>query len=263
MIEIAHLSDLHFGREVPAVADALADELSAHPPALIAVSGDLTQRARRVEFLAARAFLDRLPSPQLVVPGNHDMPAVALGLRFMAPWARWRRHFAAETEPVIAGARFFAVGVNTARRAHRSFDFSRGRINATQLARIEASFPRESGPLRVLVAHHPFAVTQASAARGLVGRVDVALPRLRDARVDLVLGGHVHLAYSAIVEGMVVAQTGTSISSRLKGEPNSYNRIRAERNAMAIEVRAFDGHAFATDSIRNYRRQDGVWQTAD
>src|SRR5687768_15888552 len=57
---IAHLSDLHFCRTNPAVVEALVAELNADPPDLAAVSGDLTMRARRREYRAARAFLDRL-----------------------------------------------------------------------------------------------------------------------------------------------------------------------------------------------------------
>ena len=67
------------------MVEALAAELNHTSPDLIAISGDLTQRARIHEFKAARAFFDRLPQPSLVVPGNHDVPANPLR-RFIAPW---------------------------------------------------------------------------------------------------------------------------------------------------------------------------------
>src|SRR3712207_7781900 len=60
MLRIAHISDLHFCRTDPEAVEALATELNADPPDLVAVSGDLTMRARSREFRAARAFLDRL-----------------------------------------------------------------------------------------------------------------------------------------------------------------------------------------------------------
>ena len=56
---IAHLSDLHFGRVDPATLPALQAALIAARPDVLVVSGDLTQRARRHEFEAARRFLDR------------------------------------------------------------------------------------------------------------------------------------------------------------------------------------------------------------
>ena len=70
MRSIAHISDLHFGRHDPVIATGLLADLAAEKPDLIAISGDLTQRARRAEFAAAREFLDRLPAPAVAVPAS-------------------------------------------------------------------------------------------------------------------------------------------------------------------------------------------------
>ena len=71
MITLLHISDLHFGppylQNVGESVQAFAARLQ--PTAIIA-SGDFTQRARREQFAAARAFLDRLPKvPTVVTPG--------------------------------------------------------------------------------------------------------------------------------------------------------------------------------------------------
>ena len=47
MTRIAHLTDLHFGADDPVVVEALVEELNRDPPDLVAISGDLTQGARR------------------------------------------------------------------------------------------------------------------------------------------------------------------------------------------------------------------------
>jgi hypothetical protein len=86
------LSDLHFGREDARVVEAVLEDVAAGRPDLIVVSGDLTQRARRRQFEAARAFLDRLPAPVLVVPGNHDVPLFDLARRFLRPPGALPRH---------------------------------------------------------------------------------------------------------------------------------------------------------------------------
>jgi len=263
MIRIAHISDLHFGREVPEVVEALVAELDGERPDLVVVSGDLTQRARVGEFKAARAFFDRLPHPQLVVPGNHDVPAWPLTLRFAAPWSRWKRLVSPELEPLVSGEGFCAVGVNSARRWGPYLDWSRGRINLTQLEHAEAIFSRCEKDLHIVVAHHPFLLTEASAGRRIIARADVALPRLLRANVDLLLGGHVHLAYSGVVGGMVVAQTGTSLSSRLKGEPNSFNRIRASREVIEIDNMVWESARFACKHTTTYRKINDAWQHAD
>ena len=262
MIRIAHISDLHFGREVPAVVEAVVAELEAERPDLIAVSGDLTQRARIPEFEAARVFLDRLSAPVLVVPGNHDVPAYNLALRFAAPWRRWQRVLSPELEPVIRGEGYCAVGVNSARRWGPYLDWSRGRISLDQLERLESIFSGCGQALHIVVAHHPFLLTEASASRRTISRADHALPRLLKADVDLLLGGHVHLAYSGVVGGVVVAQTGTALSSRLKGEPNSFNRIRADGNLIEIDNVAWQGQRFECLGTARYRKIDGAWQVA-
>ena len=77
---VAHLSDLHSGRHEPVLVDGLLASLTEVRPRLVVISGDLTQRARRREFVAARSFLDQLATlrvPVLVVPGNHDVPPSA------------------------------------------------------------------------------------------------------------------------------------------------------------------------------------------
>ena len=79
-----HLSDLHFGRVDQRVYGPLIEAVHALKPDLIAVSGDLTQRARSAEFEAARKFLDALPQPQIVVPGNHDVPLHNVYERFVS-----------------------------------------------------------------------------------------------------------------------------------------------------------------------------------
>ena len=88
---IVHLSDIHFGRIDPSTVQPLAAAIRRIAPApdLLAVSGDLTQRARRTEFAQAREFLDSLPFRRLVVPGNHDVPLYNVFTRFATPLARY------------------------------------------------------------------------------------------------------------------------------------------------------------------------------
>src|SRR3954466_12123738 len=111
---IVHLSDIHFGRVDPATIEPLASAISRRSPHLLAVSGDLTQRARRREFAAARAWLDALPYPRLAVPGNHDLPLWPGWRRAFRPLRRFRRAFGPEM-PVYRDGDLAVIGVNTAR----------------------------------------------------------------------------------------------------------------------------------------------------
>src|SRR6478752_716554 len=110
MATIAHLSDIHFGRVEPRLVTALVRTIAAVAPDLVAVSGDLTQRARRSQFQAARRFLDLLPFPLLVVPGNHDVPLYNLPVRLLDPYRGYRRYIQQDLEPVFESHEMIAVG---------------------------------------------------------------------------------------------------------------------------------------------------------
>src|SRR5690606_12450202 len=90
MTKLLHLTDLHFGAERQTLTEPLAEAIAQADPDLIAVSGDLTHRARPEQFAAAMAFIAALDRPALAVPGNHDIPLWNVGLRLFAPFRRWR-----------------------------------------------------------------------------------------------------------------------------------------------------------------------------
>ncbi len=115
MRKLAHISDLHFGRIDEEVVEALLADLRSLGPDLIVVSGDLTQRGHRHQFREARAFLDRLSAPYLVVPGNHDIPGVNMLARFAAPFARYQRYIERDMRPLHLDAEIAVLGLNTAR----------------------------------------------------------------------------------------------------------------------------------------------------
>src|SRR5258706_6555940 len=129
---IVHLSDLHFDRVDPAVVDALARFVPAIAPDVIAVSGDLTQRARTHQFAQARAFLDSLPGPRLVVPGNHDVPLYNVIARFVNPLGRYRRYITDDLQPHHADEEMLLLGANTTRSLTRAG----GRLRPEDLRRI-------------------------------------------------------------------------------------------------------------------------------
>ena len=131
-VRIAHVTDLHFGADDPAVVAALLAELNADPPDLVAISGDLTQGARLSEFHRARAFMDALTAPTLAVPGNHDISPYNLVERFTDPYRRWRNTISPETAPQWRKANVAVLGLNSARRMGFTWDWSKGRLDRRQ-----------------------------------------------------------------------------------------------------------------------------------
>ncbi len=261
---IAHLSDLHFGRHDEAAAEGLLADISEAQPDITVVTGDLTQRARHRQFAAARAFLERLPRPVVVIPGNHDVPLYDIVERFLGRLARYRRYISAELQPFFADDEVALLGLNTARSA----SFSNGRISHQQAAALKAVFAEvPAGRLRVLAIHHPLASPLAAANSAPVGRAAVALEAITEAGVRLVLSGHHHRARSGepagsdlVANGSILfVHAGTAISTRLRGEPNSYNLLRVEATAVTCTVRAFAGKNFSDAQTAHYALHGGRW----
>jgi 3',5'-cyclic AMP phosphodiesterase CpdA len=249
MRTIAHLSDLHFGRHDQEVALQLLNCLCEDRPDLIVVTGDLTQRGRHWQFAAARDYLEKLPKPMIVIPGNHDVPLYDVAQRFIGGLARYRRYISRESQPFFADEEIAVLGLNTARSA----TFSNGRLSYAQADAIRAVFsevPPER--LKVLAIHHPVSVPPAKASLAVVGRAPLALQAISEAGVNLVLSGHHHHAYSgdltagdlAAGNSVLVVQAGTAISTRLRGEPNSYNILRVEQTRVSCTVQVFSDKRF-------------------
>jgi 3',5'-cyclic AMP phosphodiesterase CpdA len=267
-MRIAHLSDLHFGRHDPAVASGLAADVAGQSPDLIVVSGDFTQVGTKTEFIAARQFLDTLTAPLFAVPGNHDVPALNLIKRFLDPYGYYRRYIADELEPFLHVDGVAIAGLKTSRRMRLERNWSNGSISRDQLLDLKHRFraiPIDA--VRIVVAHHPLLqpLAVAEAAMRPVKRANLALETFAQLGVRLVLSGHFHLSYvrrhehageiktgeptgprEAADAHILVAQASSTISTRLRGEPNAYNVIDIEADTIDIRVREWVGERWAT-----------------
>jgi 3',5'-cyclic AMP phosphodiesterase CpdA len=258
-MRIAHLSDLHFGHHDERLAEGLSADIASQHPDLVVVSGDFTQIGSRSEFEAARTFLDRLDAPFFAVPGNHDVPAVALFRRFLNPYGYYRRYIAPELEPFVEMDGVAIAGLRTVRRIRGGFDWAQGLISGRQLADLEARFAKASPQaVRVVVAHHPLLMplTAMQKKQRRVDHADRALKTFADLGVRLVLSGHFHLSYvrryeqpgtihvgaptglrQAAAAPILVVQCASTISTRLRGEPNAYNLIDVVAGDISVGVR--------------------------
>jgi 3',5'-cyclic AMP phosphodiesterase CpdA len=95
----------------------------------------------------------------------------------------------------------------------------------------------------------------------------MARKAMTEAGVRLVLSGHHHRAFSGDLPGsdlvsdgsILFVQAGTAISTRLRGEPNSYNLLRVEPNAVTCTVRSFAGKDFEDAETAHYSLLAGRW----
>jgi len=264
---IVHTSDLHFLRVDARVMAALATTITDLRPDLVVVSGDLTQRARRRQFLAAASFLRCLPPPLLIVPGNHDVPMFNIAARLFAPFAGFRAHIAEDLEPVFDDPEMLVVGLNSV----RTLLFSEsGRLNSGQADRAAERLRHAApGALKVIVTHHPFDVPAGHRQDKMIGRSRMAMERLASAGADLFLAGHLHVShvggtatrYKIAGHSAVLVQAGT-MSTRERGEPNSFNVIRiASQDQLMIDRLSWNRSAssFTVGWQGAFRRTHGEW----
>ena len=268
MRRIAHISDLHFGRHSGAVADALIRSINDHQPHVIALSGDFTQRARTEEFTAARDFLNRLPQPKVLVPGNHDVPLYNIFNRFLRAFTKYDLYFATIGQPnnFYADEEIAVLGVNTARR----FTRKNGRVSTEQMKQIRDILGNApSGIFKILVTNHPLANPMGAPTLELAGRAVRAMLAAKTAGVHLLLSGHHHRAVSGgnvELDGggsLLVLHAGTAISTRMRGgSANSYNVVEIDGNSVSIILMEHVERKFRESTISRYCFKEGRWNKA-
>ncbi len=266
MRSIVHLSDIHFGRVNAPVIPSLIETITRINPDLVAVSGDLTQRARARQFVEARDFLAQLPQPQIVVPGNHDVPLHNVFARFAQPLSKYQRYITEDLRPFYHDEQIAVLGVNTA----RSLTFKGGRINEEQVEwmreRLAAANP---AAVKVIVTHHPFDLPEGHDERQLVGRARMAMETLARHGADLFLAGHLHVShtthsatrYKIKGHSALVVQAGTAASARGRGEENSFNVVRIDRPNIAVERFEWQpgSEGFALASSERFHHSSEGW----
>lgn len=265
MRTLIHLSDLHFGRIHEPILAPLVAFVNETKPDLVAISGDFTQRARTIEYLAAQKFLELIPFPKIVVPGNHDVPLRNLFLRFTRSLDSYRRYICDDLQPFFADEEIAVAGVNTA----RALTWKDGRINLGQLAKLKESFARVPPErVKVLVTHHPFDLPEGAHGK-IVGRSRLAIKTIAECRVDLLLAGHFHIAgtgdtatrYNIPGYSALIVSSGTSTSTRGRGQPNSFNVIKIDRPLLEIQRHVWrpETSTIGQFSVERFQQTSGEW----
>ena len=243
MRHLLHISDVHFGPpHRPDLAEKVLEFAERHRPDVIVLSGDLTQRAKPKQFQEARRFVDRLPAPVVVVPGNHDVPLYRVFERSLRPFHAYQKHFARELEPTWRDDELLIVGINTA----HGWTVKEGRVQLKRLREV-AEIIQGSPPelFKVVVAHHHLTPPPRFGTQTVARNAFQAITAFSEAGVDLVLSGHQHQTYVASSEEffpsgrvpVIILHAGTTTSSRGRGseaDKNTFNWIRIGERALRM-----------------------------
>lgn len=234
-----HLSDIHFGLEHNRALDWVAGEIASRKPAAVLITGDLTMRARRREFAAAKDWILSLDAPVTVEVGNHDMPYFNLIERFFAPYSRFRG-MEQVVERELDLPEISIVPLKTAVRMQPRLNWSKGWVSSRALEKCLSAIDALPAGRKVLVtAHHPL-VEVGTRGTALTRGGTRALAELAKRGVAAVLTGHVHDAFDLIRETahgpMRMIGAGT-LSQRIRSSPQSFNELHVSSGGIEVEVR--------------------------
>jgi 3',5'-cyclic AMP phosphodiesterase CpdA len=257
MRRLIHLSDLHFGTETPALVQGLLHSSGEFAPDLAVVSGDLTQRARSAQFASARRFLQQLPCPALVVPGNHDIAPLYSPLeRLVAPLGRYQRALRDVICERWQDDELAVVGLSSV----QPLRLKEGSVSPRQLLALRQSLQQRPAALRMIAVHHPVLAGQGAEATALVAA-------LAASDVAVCMSGHLHVSSHGSIQrprgelpGLLLLQAATATSQRLRGEPNGYHRLTVAGQDLQVEVMAWRGERFERAALASYQRRDGIWR---
>lgn len=244
MTRLFHVSDLHFGREDKAALAWFAATVGAERPDAVICTGDLTQRARSAEFDAATKYLEALPVPVTIEPGNHDLPYFNPFDRFVRPYRRYGRLERLIERPLDV-KNVVVIPLKTTARFQLRHNWSWGVVGRRGLARtlalLAASPP---GHVKLIACHHPLIDKEGLHSSGKTIRGREALEALAAAGADAVLSGHVHDPFVMELEvaGRVIRKIGAgTLSERVRDSAPSFNELRiGESGEIAVEHRWMD-----------------------
>lgn len=259
---IAQISDIHcgspyFDEELLATA---VDEIRAMHPDLVLVGGDLTSEGYAPEFDTARRFLEPLLDADfttLVIPGNHDAKNVGY-LHFGDMFGpgdvpgKYDRVLNVTTELAGRGPRSIRlVGMDSTKP-----DLAEGEIGRERYEWLQHQFAGDVDEKIFALHHHLVPVPGTGRERNTVWDAGDVLQLLSGAGVNVVLSGHKHVPFVWLVNDLLVVNSGTASSHRLRGYVRpSYNVLELNPDIIRVTLKyPGAGERLAAEMFRDSMR---------
>lgn len=243
-MKLVHISDVHVGDSPRALLETAATAINALEPAVVVLSGDLTQSGSRREYVEAAWFLSLFSCPVVGAPGNHDAPVHNVVERLFQPYARfdalgvgkiWRH-----ADPAVE-----IIALNTSRPIQARLDWSQGVY--PEGAFVDDDTVRGEA-WRIVAAHHPPISFEGAHVRSDARRGAAAWMKLGSAARTLLLCGHLHRFTVVPVpprNGAHLIVAPTLSSSRARRAGLGFVEIDFTGEEASIRLHLHNGAAYA------------------
>jgi 3',5'-cyclic AMP phosphodiesterase CpdA len=241
-LRIVQLSDIHCGEITFSGKrmESIVQDVNGMKPDLVIVVGDLTAAGYEWEFAEAADWLGQLECPSVVVPGNHDARNVGylhfehfFGDRF----SNFRLHFDSERAVALGATGVTVVAVDSSEP-----DLNEGQIGRERYPWIRQQF-RDPDDLKLFVIHHHLvAIPGTGRERNTINDAGDVLAELVQLGVDVVLSGHKHVPYFWGISGLLICNSGTATTKRLRGlTPASWNELEMDAESIRVYLHYENG----------------------
>lgn len=241
-LRIAHISDIHAGEpsfQPEVMADVIRDINAMEPDAVI-IAGDLTAAGYEDEYIEAAGMIAQIEPQKIVIPGNHDARNVGwvhFERIFGSRYSRYRATFDDERAERLQATGFTVVGVDSSEP-----DVNEGRVGRDRYNWIVAQFDDPDDIKIFAIHHHLVSIPGTGRERNIVSDAGDLLAHLTSLDLDLVVSGHKHVPFFWGINGILVANSGTCSTRRLRGlTPSSWNEYEIDASTIKAFLHYPDG----------------------
>ena len=241
-IRIAQISDIHCGESSfnPDMMASALDRIAEMEPDLVVIAGDLTAAGYEWEFVEAARWIEQIHHPKVIVPGNHDARNVGyihfehfFGKRF----SRYRQAFDAERAERLGATGFTVVAVDSSEP-----DLNDGRVGREHYGWISEQFDEPDDYKIFVIHHHLVPIPGTGRERNIILDAGDVLAVLTQLDIDVVLSGHKHVPYFWGLNGMLLCNSSTACTRRVRGlTPPSWNELQIDASTIKCYTHYPDG----------------------
>lgn len=242
-VRIAQISDVHVGGPLSLPEQDLTrivERVRRIAPDVVVLAGDLTTAGYEWEYEEAARWAEQIEFPKVVIPGNHD--ARNVGYRhfhrlFGDPFTRFRVGFDAERTERLQATGFTVVALDSSEP-----DVNEGRIGRDRYPWIAQQFDQPDDIRIIAVHHHLVPIPGTGRERNIVLDAADVLLTLELQDVDIVLSGHKHVPYFWGLNGMLICNSGTAGTRRVRASvPPSWNELHVDATTVKVFTHYLDG----------------------